>query len=236
MNYAVIIAGGSGLRTGQDIPKQFMFVNDKPIIIWTLEKFQASPLIDKIVVVCLAGWETFLKTYANQFNISKLSQIIEGGKTRFSSICKAIQALESNASVDDIVLFFDANRPLITDEMIEDSIQKCAVSRGGAVGVMPCYDSMFRGSCDTSYLLSSENRASLYVGTGPEAVTYCNAHKLYNKYKNIDASPTIPDLLISEGIPVACSKSSAKCFKLTTVEDLEIFKAILQTEKFSWLK
>lgn len=235
MNYAVIVAGGSGTRTGQDIPKQFMFVNDKPVIIWTLEKFQKSKLIDEIIVVCITGWETFMQGYANQFNITKLKSIVTGGNNRFSSMCNAIVSLENKASENDIVLFFDANRPLISEEMIEDAIAKCT-EFGGAVGAMPCYDSIYRGNETKESMIASEDRDSLYIGTGPDTVTYGIAHKLYYTYKDCDASPTIADLLLKEKLPAKRSKSSAKCIKLTTAEDLEIFKALLQVEKFDWLK
>ena len=79
MNIALIIAGGSGQRMGQDIPKQFINVNDKPIIIYTLEAFQNHPNIDAIEVVCLEGWEMILSSYCKQFNITKLENIVHGG-------------------------------------------------------------------------------------------------------------------------------------------------------------
>lgn len=79
MNYALVIAVGSGNRMGQDIPKQFMHVDNCPIIIHTLKCFEQHPDIDGIAVVCLAGWETVLQSYANQFSIKKLKFIIGGG-------------------------------------------------------------------------------------------------------------------------------------------------------------
>ena len=81
MNYALIIAGGSGNRMGQDIPKQFINVYDKPVLIYTLESFQRHPMVDAIVVVCLNGWHDVLRAYANQFNITKLQDVVSGGKS-----------------------------------------------------------------------------------------------------------------------------------------------------------
>ena len=80
MNVALIIAGGSGTRMHQDIPKQFLTVNEKPVIVYTLEAFQNHAEIDQIAVVCIKGWEQVLKAYANQFNITKLKYIISGGE------------------------------------------------------------------------------------------------------------------------------------------------------------
>ena len=81
MNVAVIIAGGSGQRMGQDIPKQFINVYDKPVLIYTLESFQRNDLIDAIEVVCIDGWHNVLWAYAKQFNITKVKWVISGGNT-----------------------------------------------------------------------------------------------------------------------------------------------------------
>ena len=81
MNIAIIIAGGSGKRTGQDVPKQFLTVNDKPIIVYTLENFQNNPLIDGIVAVCIDGWQHVLEAYTRQFCITKLIGIVTGGES-----------------------------------------------------------------------------------------------------------------------------------------------------------
>lgn len=79
MNIALIIAGGQGVRMGQDIPKQFLHVNGCPIIVHTMQCFQRHPNIDVIAVVCLKGWESVLKAFANQYGLSKLKHIYVGG-------------------------------------------------------------------------------------------------------------------------------------------------------------
>ena len=94
MNYALIIAGGSGNRMGQDIPKQFINVYDKPVLIYTLESFQRHPLVEAIEVVCLEGWHDVLQAYANQFNITKLKGIVSGGNSAQESIRNGVFALE----------------------------------------------------------------------------------------------------------------------------------------------
>ena len=94
MNIAIIIAGGSGQRTGQDIPKQFINVYDKPILIYTLEGFQKHPQIDEIGLVCLDGWHDVVRAYAKQFNIDKLKWIISGGETAQESIREGVYYLE----------------------------------------------------------------------------------------------------------------------------------------------
>lgn len=101
MNYALIIAGGSGNRMGQDIPKQFMHVDNCPIIIHTMMAFQKHPDIQGIAVVCLAGWETVLQSYANQFCITKLKWIFPGGSNGQESIHNGIYGLKEMGCVDD---------------------------------------------------------------------------------------------------------------------------------------
>ena len=81
MNVALILAGGGGRRTQQEIPKQFINVNDKPIIIYTLDSFEKHPDVDAILVVCLEGWQEILRAYARQFGIKKLKWIVPGGNT-----------------------------------------------------------------------------------------------------------------------------------------------------------
>ena len=127
MNIALIIAGGSGQRMHQDIPKQFIYVYDKPVIIYTLEAFQKHPDIDAIQVVCLDGWHEILRAYAKQFNISKLVGVVSGGKNGQASICNGLSALKDIYNEDDIVLVHDAIRPMVSSEIISDCIAKCNI-------------------------------------------------------------------------------------------------------------
>lgn len=124
MNIAIIIAGGSGHRMGQDIPKQFINVYDKPILIYTLEGFQRHPLIDAIEVVCIDGWHDVLWAYAKQFNITKLKWVVLGGQTGQESIRNGVFSLEDKCSPDDIVIIHDGIRPLVDGTVLSDVIMK----------------------------------------------------------------------------------------------------------------
>ena len=111
---ALIIAGGVGNRMGQDIPKQFINVYDKPVIIYTLEAFQNHREIDSIYVVCLEGWHDILWAYAKQFGITKLKEITVGGASAQESIRNGVMTLK-DISDDDIVVIHDGVRPLVDD-------------------------------------------------------------------------------------------------------------------------
>jgi 2-C-methyl-D-erythritol 4-phosphate cytidylyltransferase len=115
--YAVIIAGGVGKRMGQDIPKQFINVDNKPILIYTLEAFERNPMIDEMVVVCLDGWHDVLRAYSKQWKITKLKNIISGGETTQESIRNGLYSLEGKAKKGDIVVIHDGIRPIVDEEV-----------------------------------------------------------------------------------------------------------------------
>ena len=127
MNIVVLLAGGMGSRMGQDIPKQFIHVNNIPVIIYTLLALEKHPEIDAIQAVCIKGWELVLSGYAEQFNISKLRGIVSGGVTRFLSTKAGMMALGEVAD-DDVLIVHDAVRPLVSAESISDMIFASAVN------------------------------------------------------------------------------------------------------------
>ena len=139
---ALLTAAGVGSRMKQDIPKQFLHIENKPLIIYTLEVFQAHPSIDSIIVVCLDGWQNILKAYADQFNIDKLEYIVSGGRTGQESIKKGIDELKKYYPEDSIVLVHDGNRGLVSQEIISDALSTY-FQKGSAVAAIPCNEAIF---------------------------------------------------------------------------------------------
>ena len=121
MNYAIVLSGGIGSRMNNiDIPKQYIKVNDKPIIMNTLEQFEKSNEIDKIVIVAASEWELYIKDICKKYGVSKLSDIVINGETRQKSIYNGLKkCVEDSNSVDDKVIIHDAVRPIVTVELIE---------------------------------------------------------------------------------------------------------------------
>ena len=154
MNIALIIAGGSGSRMGQDIPKQFINVYDKPVLIYTLESFEKHPQIDAIEVVCIDGWHDVLKAYAKQFNITKLKWIVSGGATGQESIRNGVYNLEGKCNKDDNIIIHDGVRPLVDEEVLTDVILKCN-EYGNAVSSMPYNEQIF--------LIDDEKTTTKYI-------------------------------------------------------------------------
>lgn len=141
MNIALIIAGGTGNRMGQDIPKQFINVYDKPVIIYTLEAFQRHPNVDEIYVVCLTGWHDILRAYSKQFGITKLKGIFDNGSSAQESIRNGVMGIK-DAKNDDIIIIHDGVRPLVDDSVLSDVIAKCS-EFGNAVTSMPYNEQIF---------------------------------------------------------------------------------------------
>lgn len=135
MNIALLTAAGTGSRMHQDIPKQFIHVENKPVIIHTMEAFQNHPSIDAILVVTLDSWKDVLWAYAKQFNIDKLKWVIAGGETGQESIKKGLDKLVEDCSSDTTVIIHDGNRPMISSEVISNSLA-IADLFGDAVGIV----------------------------------------------------------------------------------------------------
>ena len=233
-NIALIIAGGSGSRMHQDIPKQFLTVNEKPIIIYTLEAFQKHPEIDAIAVVCLEGWQQVLKAYAKQFNISKLQYVIPGGKNGQDSIRNGVYELEKHFLPHDLILVHDAIRPMISAEVISDNI-RVAIKYGNAIAVVPCTAAMLK-TYDSVSTVEQVPRDNLKITQTPQAFfleDIVAAHKeaLSKGITNSVASCT---MYIELGKKLFMSMGSEKNLKLTTIEDIDIFKALLKAQTDEW--
>lgn len=237
MNIAIIIAGGSGKRMGQDIPKQFLNVGEKPVIIYTLEEFQKHPNIGGIIVVCIDGWHEILKSYAKQFNITKLVSVVSGGKCGQESIKRGLDEAKRLYSGKDIVLIHDAIRPMISEEIISDNIAKCKLY-GNATVVAPCTTVVLKKGTDESYSQEVVDREQLYLTQTPQAFVLddiLDAHREATE-KGITDSVASCSLYIELGRKVYYSVGSETNIKLTRPGDIQIFKALLATKKSDWMK
>ena len=238
MNIALIIAGGSGQRLGQDIPKQFINVYDKPVVIYTLESFQRHPQIDAIELVCIDGWHDVVRAYAKQFNIDKLQWIVSGGSTAQESIRDGVYNLDGKCSAEDIIIIHDGIRPLVDDSVLSDVIIKCK-QYGNAVTALPYNEQIFVADDDKSTTRYIPRETLRRVAT-PQAYQYGNLskayHKAYEKGIGIYGSAYTNTMMVELGEKLYFAAGSDKNIKITTKDDLELFKAYLKMEKDKWLK
>lgn len=238
MNIAVIIAGGKGSRMGQEIPKQFLNVYDKPVIIYTLEGFQRHGEIDGIAVVCLEGWSEMLWAYAKQFNIDKLRWVVNSGETAQESIRNGVFALREVCGPEDIVVIHDGIRPMVEDFVLTDVLATCR-KYGNAVTSLPYNEQIFvsgDGVSTTQYI----PRDTLRRVSTPQAYRYDKLlwayEKAFSEGIGIQASTYANTLMTDLGERLYFAAGSDKNIKLTTKDDFGLFKTYMKMEKDGWLK
>ena len=235
MNIAIIIAGGSGSRMGQRIPKQFISIHDKPILLYTLESFQRHPLIDAIEVVCIDGWQEVVWAYARQFNIDKLQWIVTGGKSGQESIRNGVFNLEGKCTNDDIVIIHDGIRPLV-DEFVLTDVINIAQQKGNAVTSMPYNEQIFIiNEEDPSTTHQYIPRETLRRVATPQAYRFDKLdwayHEAFEKEIGIYGSSYTNTMMVELGETLHFAAGSDKNIKLTTQDDLELFKGYLSRKE-----
>lgn len=236
MNIVILTGGGVGSRTHQDIPKQFIHVNNKPIIIYTLEAFQRHPSIDEICVAILDGWQEMLWAYARQFNITKLKYVVTGGATGQESIFNGLKAIHADHKDEDVVIVHDGNRPMIEPDIISENL---ATQRkyGSAVAAIPCTEVVFvsENKVDSDKSIPRENLQRTQTPHSYYLGDLWNAHIEAQK-RGIQNTAASCSLMEALGKKSYFSKGSEKNLKITTVEDIEIFKALLEAKRDTWIK
>ena len=238
MNIALLIAGGSGNRMGQDIPKQFLHVDGCPIIIHTMQCFQRHPDVDAISVVCLKGWETVLQAYANQFCITKLKWIFPGGASGMESIHNGIYGLKEQGCDDqDLVMIHDSVRPLLSQDIISSNIAICQ-AYGYAITGIQCREAILESE-DGFVSTTSIPRDTLIRTQTPQTFRLGNIIEVHEEAKRKGIVDSVASCtLIAEvgGREMHIVPGSEKNIKVTTVEDIEILKALMHTSKEDWMK
>lgn len=232
-NIAIIIAGGVGKRMGQSIPKQFININDKPVLVYTLESFQKHPQIDAIELVCLDGWQNVARAYAEQYGISKLKWIVTGGESGQESIRNGVYNLESKVADDDVILIHDGVRPLLNSEVISDVIVKCQ-KYGNAVTSMPYNEQIFVVDPDDETTTEKYiPRETLRRVSTPQAYNFAlldeKYHEAFEKKIGIYGSSYTNTMMVDLGVKLHFAAGSDMNIKLTTPENLDFFKAYLNT-------
>lgn len=222
MNKVIIQSGGLGLRVGANIPKQYIEIYNKPIIVYTLEKFQANDLVDQIIIICDINWQSYVKDLCIKYNITKFSYFIDNHINLFLSTKNAIDSI--NDSNNDLILIHEAVRPLVTDEMITDSFN-VAKSYGNAIA---CYKSIDEtGELEDNCIKSLHTEKELYVFQNPHTFTIDKLKWAYNIKNESIGNQGTAILMYKLGECLYSSKGSPDCFKITYPEDIIRFKQLI---------
>lgn len=228
MNTAIILAGGVGSRMGVDRPKQFLMVNNKPVISYCFDIFQKHSEIDKIVVVVNDKWKSFVEEYAEKYNVTKICGYAPAGKTRQHSIYNGLKCIDETAHNTDIVIVHDAARPLVSDEIISDCI-KGATEFDGAMPVISVKDTVYQ-SKDGKSIDNLLKRSELFAGQAPESFKFKKYYKIHNDVSDEEIGSTAgsSEIAYRHGMKITMVKGSERNLKITTIEDLETFETILK--------
>lgn len=222
----VIFAGGVGARMKSlDIPKQFIYVDGKPIIIRTLENFANHPQIDNIVISCLEDKIDYLWGLISEYKIPKITSIVAGGENGHQSIHNGLVEVSKFSSPDDIVLICDGVRPLISSELISNCIEN-AQKYETAVPVTPSIDSVLQSE-DGETCSRSLPRKQMYITQAPQGYTMrkiMNAHNEAEK-RGIDNPVSSGELLIELGETIHIFNGERDNIKVTTPEDLRFLRS-----------
>ena len=229
-NIAIILAGGKSGRNRQNIPRQFINVHGKPIIVYCMDVYQAHPMVDEIYVVCLKGWENIIKAYASQYGITKLRGIINGGNSGIISLNNAIEMIRTKCSPQDLFIIQESTRPMITTEMISRLIQS-ASEKGSATICHSMTDYVqFDISKSTAKYI---DRNALIALQSPEAHRFSLLDEVFQKAKTQNHQLTescCTMLLYNLGYKINFIESSINNIKIVREEDLSAFSALVNRE------
>ena len=226
-NYVILLAGGVGKRMGADLPKQFIEVNGKPIFVHTIENFQRNNQIEKIVVVCVKEWMAHLKNLIQEYHLTKVEWVIEGGSTGHDSIKNGVFFLKDKIATDDFIIIHDAVRPVLPQKAI-DEVLRVAHDKGNASSSIACHPPIVYTE-DFESGISDIDREHVMLTASPQAYKYSLALKCYEQAEreNRNDFTFTSSLLIHCGERVYFAKGTTCNIKITRKEDLALFGALL---------
>lgn len=230
MNIAVIFASGKGTRMGAEIPKQFLEINGKPILVHTIELFQYNEEIDKIYIVTLNDYIPYVQKLIEMYGLDKVQAVVEGGETAQDSIYNGLKKAESENPDDSIVLIHDGVRPFVAADVIKANIEGVK-KNGNAITSVPAFETIMT-STDGEIINDVPKRSETFVGQAPQSFylkDIIEAHEQIQKrperYENMVDACTIIRTLGKEAHLVSGNRGN---IKITTPEDVYTFKAFLQ--------
>lgn len=225
MVYALILSGGKGVRLGNDRPKQYLEIGNKPIIGYSLDAFQKHSGIDGIVIVADSLWQDYISAYVENNSIDKFVLFAPAGQSRTHSILNGLKIMKEYGMDDDsIVIVHDAARPNVTDEIIDNCIN-LMTEFDCVMPVIPVKDTVYMSE-DKKTISSLLNRSTLWAGQAPESVRL-------GQYLSIIQNMTDDELcsisgtsavVYEKGFNVGLFDGDEANYKITTVSDLEKFR------------
>ncbi len=225
-NYVILLAGGVGKRMQANIPKQFLEVEDKPVIVYSIENFQRNPQIEKIVVVCVNEWIDHMRELVKKYSLTKVQWVIEGGSCGHDSIRNGVFFLKDKISPEDYVIIHDAVRPVLPQKAIDEVI-RVAHEKGNASSSIACHPPIVYTD-DFESGVKDIDREHVMLTASPQMFRYSLILKCYERAEkeNRHDFTFTSSLLIYCGERVYFAKGTTSNIKITTKEDLALFEAL----------
>lgn len=235
MNYALILAGGTGQRMRTSgMPKQFLMVYGKPILIYTIEKFVNCPEVDEVVVACNPMYIDYLKELLLRHPFPKKVNVIAGGKDRQGSIQNGIDHIYGNGgNGDDIIVIHDGVRPLVEIDIISENI-RVAQKEGCAMTVKPVVESVVISNGGMATFDDFKKRDDTYSLTSPQTFRLSTLVDIYEKVQHVDAPIPLLDAALAYtymGNKIPLVMEYNQNIKITTPEDYYILKALVELQE-----
>ena len=219
--FVIIPAGGKGKRGGTATPKQYLRFHGKELIVYTLEIFQRNNLVDEIIISAELPYFTLLNKITKDYNLTKISQLIEGGEERQDSVYNALKAIK--ADDNDLVAVHDAARPMLSDPILTKAINT-AKEKGNALVCLKARDTLLKGDHIVKEYI---DRSEIYYAQTPQIFRYKDLKKAMKKAYEKNFIGTDESMLIKElGIDINIVEGSMLNFKVTTMTDIEMFEKL----------
>ena len=219
--FVIIPAGGKGKRGGTETPNQYLRFHGKELIVYTLEVFQKNNLVDEIIISAEQPYHTLLNKIAKDYNLTKISQLVEGGEERQDSVYNALKAIKADDG--DLVAVHDAARPMLSDSILTRAINT-AKEKGNALVCLKARDTLLKGD---HIVKEYVDRTEIYYVQTPQIFKYKDLKKAMKKAYENNFIGTDESMLIKElGIDINIVEGSMLNFKVTTATDIEMFEKL----------
>ena len=234
MTYCILMAGGVGNRVGAGIPKQFVEILGKPVIAYTMQKLQQCDDIDAIVLSCVDGYQENLQKIAEDNGITKVIKIVTGGKDYKHSIMNGVEGLKGIAKDYDVIQIHWAASPFVSDEILKDNIRVCK-EKGNAMSA--CKAFVLYGTNNGEHADDILDRDTFMSLSAPQAFLYKNIVEFYRQVEELHLFDTVEahttSLMAALNMPIYFSKGDQTNIKITTHEDLDLFKGYVLMQEYN---
>ena len=239
MNTALVLAAGVGQRMRNGgLPKQFLKLMGKPIIVYTLEVFERCEDVDKVVIACHGSYIEYMQELIRLYQLQKVERVIVGGQDRQSSVEKGLKTIQEFSGEEDLVIIHDGVRPLIREATITQNVQ-VAKQYGCAITVHPVTESVVITDSEEARLSDFMKRADTYSMTAPQTFHLGRILKAYQEYEKVgdEEIPLLDAAMVYSrmGGEVHLVKEHNSNIKITTPEDFYYLKAILDLEENKYI-